>query len=617
VGLVTLTLPGPMWQDLDGALTAQLSPTPAATPPAPRQQSLDDLGTPLAEVTFVVLDLETTGASPSDCAITEVGALKLRGGELLGTFETLVNPGVPIPPTITVLTGITEAMVLPAPRIAEVLPSLLEFIGDAVVVGHNVRFDIAFLDAAAGALDHPQLPNRRVDTLGLARRLLRDEVPNLRLSTLARHLRTAAQPVHRAYADAAATAEILHTMLERAAGLGVLGLDDLLALPSIRSHPSASKLRLTTRLPRKPGIYVFRDRGGRVLYVGKASNLRARVRSYFSGDDRRKVPQLLRETEAIDHLVCASPFEAAVRELRMIQALAPRFNRQAKGWRRYAYVKLTSERFPRLMVTRTVRDDGGAYLGPLPSARVAHIVREAIESAVPIRRCNRRVGARTQITCDAPCVPAQLGVATCPCRGQIDDDGYAQLAGIVRRALVDGDHDALFEPLRARMERLAGEERYEEAALTRDRLGALARALSRRRLVERWRGVPRLVVDTGNGTLELRHGRAMLGDTPTSVPLTETAPGTVCSAEEVDELVLAGRWLDRSASQLRIVEADGVLASVIPALPSYEARAGGRSDGDAGVAVVASPSPDGAGDVGAAAGTGRPPPPEPSGSRVR
>jgi DNA polymerase-3 subunit epsilon len=240
VGLVTLTLPGPMWQDLDGALTAQLSPTPAATPPAPRQQSLDDLGTPLAEVTFVVLDLETTGASPSDCAITEVGALKLRGGELLGTFETLVNPGVPIPPTITVLTGITEAMVLPAPRIAEVLPSLLEFIGDAVVVGHNVRFDIAFLDAAAGALDHPQLPNRRVDTLGLARRLLRDEVPNLRLSTLARHLRTAAQPVHRAYADAAATAEILHTMLERAAGLGVLGLDDLLALPSIRSHPSAS-----------------------------------------------------------------------------------------------------------------------------------------------------------------------------------------------------------------------------------------------------------------------------------------------------------------------------------------------------------------------------------------
>jgi DNA polymerase-3 subunit epsilon len=506
-------------------------------------------------------------------------------------------------------------MVLPAPRIAEVLPTLLEFIGDAVVVGHNVRFDISFLDAAAHVLDHPPLPNRRVDTLGLARRLLRDEVPNLRLSTLARHLRTAAQPVHRAYADAAATAEIFHTMLERAAGLGVLGLDDLLALPSIRSHPSASKLRLTARLPRKAGIYVFRDRGGRVLYVGKASNLRARVRSYFSGDDRRKVPQLLRETEAIDHLVCASPLEAAVRELRMIQALAPRFNRQAKGWRRYAYVKLTAERFPRLMVTRTVRDDGGTYLGPLPSARVAHVVREAIESAIPIRRCNRRVGARTPIACDAPCVPAQLGVATCPCRGHIDDDGYTRLAGIVRRALVDGHHDALFEPLRARMERLAGEERYEEAALTRDRLAALARALGRRRLVERWRAVPRLVVDTGSGTIELRHGRAVLGDTPTSVPLAETAPGAVCSAEEVDELVLTGRWLDRSAPKLRILEADGVLASALPALPSYEARARGRSDRLLGAARVFSPSSEGGAGTAAAGSTlpERPPPPEPSG----
>src|SRR5690349_10253430 len=129
---------------------------PAVLPPM-RQASLDDLGTPLSEVTFVVLDLETTGGSPNDCAITEVGAVKLRGGECLGRFETLVNPGVPIPPLITVLTGITEAMVLPAPRIAEVLPPLLEFVGEAVIVGHNIRFDISFLDAALVEHDRPRL----------------------------------------------------------------------------------------------------------------------------------------------------------------------------------------------------------------------------------------------------------------------------------------------------------------------------------------------------------------------------------------------------------------------------------------------------------------------------
>src|SRR5579859_3560267 len=114
----------------------------------PRQATLDDLGTPLHDVTFVVVDLETTGGSPATCAITEIGAVKYRGGECLGEFQTLVNPGVPIPPMITVLTGITEAMVYPAPRIAEVLPMFLEFARDAVIVGHNIRFDCGFLDAA-------------------------------------------------------------------------------------------------------------------------------------------------------------------------------------------------------------------------------------------------------------------------------------------------------------------------------------------------------------------------------------------------------------------------------------------------------------------------------------
>ena len=345
---------------------------PTAPPIAPRQQTLDDLGTPLAEVTFVVVDLETTGASPATDEITEIGALRMRGGELLGRFETFVNPGVPIPPMITVLTGITEAMLLPAPRIAEVLPPFLEFAHDAVIVGHNIRFDCGFLDAALVQHGYPRLSHRRVDTVALARRLIRDEVPNLKLSTLARHFRTAVEPVHRAYADASATAEVLHALLERAAAFGVLGLDDLVALPKMRAHPSAAKLALTSKLPRAPGVYLFRDRGGRVLYVGKATNLRARVRSYFSTEDRRKVPQLLRETMSIEHRVCRGPFEAAIRELRLIQRLEPRFNRQSKSWRRYSYLKLTAERFPRLMVTRVARPDGSSYLGPFRSSAAAH-----------------------------------------------------------------------------------------------------------------------------------------------------------------------------------------------------------------------------------------------------
>ena len=121
------------------------------------QRSFDDLGTPLADVTFCVLDLETTGGNRADDAITEVGAVKVRGGEFLGTFQTLVNPGRAIPPQITVLTGLTDALVAPAPRIEAVLPSLLEFIRGTVIVGHNIGFDVAFLRAAFERAGHPAL----------------------------------------------------------------------------------------------------------------------------------------------------------------------------------------------------------------------------------------------------------------------------------------------------------------------------------------------------------------------------------------------------------------------------------------------------------------------------
>jgi DNA polymerase-3 subunit epsilon len=533
----------------------------AGTPAAVRrefQQSLDELGTPLSEVTFVVVDLETTGASPRTEAITEIGALRLRGGELLGTFETLVNPGVPIPPMITVLTGITEAMVLPAPRIDEALPAFLEFARGAVIVGHNIRFDCSFLDAALLAHGYPRLSNRRVDTVALARRLVRDEIPNLRLHTLARHFRTTVAPVHRAYADAAATTEVLHALLERAAAFGVLGLDDLLALPTMRAHPSASKLALTSKLPRLPGIYLFRDRGGRVLYVGKATNLRARVRSYFSTEDRRKVPQLLRETHTIEHRVCRGPFEAAIRELRLIQRLEPRFNRQSKSWRRYSYLKLTEERFPRLMVTRVMRADGAYYLGPFRSTAAAHQAREAIEDALPLRRCGFRIAKKAVLDPAPPCVPAQLGVATCPCRAQISDDEYGALAGTTRHAL-QHEPALLYAPLEARMRRLADAERFEEAALTRDRVTILTRAFRRRRAMDAIRGASRLVVHSAEGCVELVHGRVVLDDDDPAdfeSPDLDLPP----AREVADELLLVSRWLEQ-AKGVRCELASGVAAS--------------------------------------------------------
>jgi DNA polymerase-3 subunit epsilon len=287
----------------------------------------------LADVTFVVLDLETTGCAPGAAAITEVGAVKYRAGVCEGELQTLVNPGGAIPAFIAGLTGITDGMVSPAPPIAAVLPSVLEFVGRAVVVGHNVRFDLAFLGAALAEHGYPPLACESLDTVALARRLMHDETPNLRLQTLAHHIRTERAPIHRALDDARATADLLHVLLERAGTLGVLTLDDLLAVPAVAHRHELAKLKLAARVPRRPGVLVFRDVRGRVLHVGRATNLRARVLDYFAGDDRQ-VCNLLRQTCAIEHLVCTDPVEIALRAVRLVAAHDPPFNRRPKARKR-------------------------------------------------------------------------------------------------------------------------------------------------------------------------------------------------------------------------------------------------------------------------------------------
>ena len=494
-----------------------------------------------------------------------------------------MNPGRAIPPEITVLTGITHAMVVPAPRIEQVLPALLEFVGEAVIVGHNVRFDVGFLQAALERDERPRLRNRTVDTVALARRLVRDEVPNCKLGTLADRLRLDHKPSHRALDDALATGDLLHVLLERAGGLGVTGLDDLLALPTMAGHAQAAKLRLTDGLPRSPGVYVFRGTRGEVLYVGKATNLRSRVRSYFSGDERRKIGALLRETQRIDHVVHPHPLSAAVHEVRLIHRFTPRYNRQSKDWSKYVYVKLTlDEAFPRLSVVKASKDDGALYVGPLSSHRVAQRVIEAVHTAVPLRRCTQRVG-RTP-TRSAPCASAQLGVSTCPCAGGISAADYRRIVDRAVRGLTV-EPDLLLSPLADRLAELSRAERFEEAADVRDRAEALAAALRRQRRFDVLRRAGRLRIEVpGQGGADLTGGRLDRAWASGESPATEagddgrlfldTGPLPPLDRDLADELACVAAWLDRSANHVTLEHCEGLLASALPAVPSFAPRGG-------------------------------------------
>ena len=187
----------------------------------------------LSSVTFVVLDLETSGASPqTGSAITEIGAVKVCGGQVLGIFKTFVNPGTALPPFITELTGITDEMLHDAPAIESVLPLLLEFLGSeksTVFVAHNAPFDLSFLKASA-ALHGYIWPNFRViDTVKAARFVLtKDDVANYQLGTLAAYFRTEIAPNHRALDDALATVDVLHGIIERMGTFGITTINQMI-----------------------------------------------------------------------------------------------------------------------------------------------------------------------------------------------------------------------------------------------------------------------------------------------------------------------------------------------------------------------------------------------------
>lgn len=548
-----------------------------------RQETLDGLWSDpaalsLRDTTFVVLDLETTGGSPDGGGITEIGAVKVRGGEELGVLATLVNPGERIPPFITVLTGITQAMVTPAPTIEVVLPSFLEFLRGAVLVAHNAPYDVGFLKAACARHGYPW-PNPRVlDTVTLARRVLtRDEVPNRKLGTLARYFRTPRQPSHRALADAHATVDVLHGLIARLGGHRVHTLGEAIEFAKAVSPEQRRKRHLADGLPHSPGVYIFRAGDSRPLYVGTSGDIATRVRSYFTAAEKRgRIREMITAAERVEAVECAHTLEAQVRELRLIAAHAPPYNRRSKHPERALWLKLTAEAYPRLSLVRQVAADGGTYLGPFGSRRAAELAAAGVYDAVPLRQCTAKLSTRRP---SAACALAELGRCPAPCQHLISVAEYDARAAEPFRAAVTGDAGIVVDALLARIDTFAEGQRYEEAAVTRTRLTALLRAALRMQRLAALTGIAELVAArpaTGGGweLAVVRHGRlAAAGVSPPRVHprptidvLVATAetvsggPGPVPSATaEETERVLA--WLERS--ETRLVHASAGWASPV------------------------------------------------------
>ncbi|WP_249997759.1 DEDD exonuclease domain-containing protein [Actinoplanes sp. M2I2] len=534
--------------------------------------TVDPAALSLADTTFVVLDLETTGGAADGGGITEIGAVKVRAGQELGVFATLVNPGERLPPFITVLTGITEAMLAPAPPIEAVLPSLLEFLRGSVLVAHNAPYDVGFLKAACARHGYTWPQPRVLDTAAVARRALtRDEVPNRKLGTLAQFFRAAVQPTHRALDDARATVDVLHGLIERLGSFRVHTLGDAIEFAKAVTPTQRRQRHLADGLPHAPGVYVFRAADDRALYVGTSKDIATRVRSYFTASEKRaRISEMLGAATRVEAVECAHSLEAEVRELRLIAAHAPPYNRRSKYPERVVWLKLTAEAYPRLSVVRALADDGAAYLGPFSSRRTAELAAAGVYDAVPLRQCSHKLSVRTPTPA---CALAELGRCPAPCEHKITPEAYEETAALPFRTALDGDPSQVVEALMTRIDELSDKRRYEEAAVLRSRLIALLRATVRMQKLTALTRLSEIVAarrDTVGGweISVVRHGR--LAAAATSPPREHPRP-TLDAVRLTAETVLPGRgpvpaasaeeterilaWLERPDT--RLVETSG------------------------------------------------------------
>src|SRR5262245_2302597 len=326
----------------------------------------------LEDAHFVVVDLETTGLSPRTSRICEIGAQRVRSLELGDGFETLVDPRVALPPAVAALTGIRPAALRGAPRVDLAIRRFVAFAGDGAIVAHNARFDLAFLDREVELLTGRRIAAPVVDTVWLARRLLGERTKRVGLATLAHFFGVSTSPCHRALPDARATAEILLVLIGLAQERGARSLADLVELAAPRARRLHTKRSLVAGAPTSPGVYLFRGVDGMTLYVGRARQLRTRLRSYFAGERQRPaVEAALTALERVDWRETGSELEAALEELRLLRELRPPANARGTRPDRHVYLRRRGARW-------SVTTEPTAF-GPLPGKSAAQKAARALE----------------------------------------------------------------------------------------------------------------------------------------------------------------------------------------------------------------------------------------------
>lgn len=446
-------------------------------------------GTSIHDTVFTVFDVETTGLSAERCRMTEMGIVKMKGGEIIDEYETLINPGEFIPPGITQLTGITNEMVFNKPKFDELAEEILGFINSdgnsPVLGGHNVRFDTGFLNASLERAGYNKLNAPALCTARLARRLNK-QLPSKSLDSLRRYFGIHSKRKHRAMDDAKATALILSYFIEQLLNeYEYETVDDIVSFQyrkiydDTRTSTRFKKIKIDLKnVPRSPGIYFMYNKNGEIIYIGKAKSLKERLGSYFYHNTSHtgKVKKLVRYVHKVEWETTGSELSALLAESRMIKSHKPRFNSAIKSYRKFPFIKIDVQRaYPRVQKVYEIIPDGAKYYGPFASSFTVSNLIERINRLYKLRKCD---DINLKPSKDySTCMYYEIGQCGAPCNFTSGRAEYRKEVKNVDRFLLSGSEEGAVRFLEREMEIAAGNMNFEEASYLRDNIADLKKVM--------------------------------------------------------------------------------------------------------------------------------------------
>lgn len=521
---------------------------------------------PFEEAEYSVFDFETTGTSAKFENVIQIGIVKIKNQKIIDTFSSLINPGKPIPYFITTLTGITNSDVANAPFFDEVYLKVKEFISDSILVAHNLQFDYSFLKYECERNELEVIPNPGICTLKLARKLFPDS-PSKSLSSLTKYLKIKHRNIHTGLGDANATAKVFLKMFPLLReNFGIENVNDLILFQS--SPSSTNSFRIIKKkliddlsgLPSLPGVYLFKDAKGKIIYIGKAKSLKDRVKNYFISNAIRKAKKIVSAASSIDFQVTNSELSALIAETELIKVHNPKFNVMLKNYPNNYFIKIKNEKFPSVESASHFDFDGNDYYGPYPNREIVKRIREIVDKTFKLRECNDKELKKMR-----KCYLHDIERCIAPC---INENRLSYLSELEKvHEFLSGQNQSAIDRLLSKMKVLSEKKKYEEAAEIRDIVQNILNQIHKSSILSEPLNKAKVLIEINSSPtkeyLLLIDGKVVLKDfflensSQFEVILEDYFEGTITNSStltnaDLERLKIALSWLLKNKTKIKI-----------------------------------------------------------------